>query len=131
MPFAIRDSHLLSFLVTACSQPERERAFDLSCSAGCVLGRPRRTTHANLIRSTPICRKYIRKYIQCHTVAEEYAAGQASFDGTAELWFDSIQDKDAFFTHPEYLARIGPDEPNFADLANTKFFVTTEEPILP
>lgn len=90
-----------------------------------------RTAHANLIRSTPVCRKYIRKYVQCHTIPEEYEAGEPAYDGTAELWFDSVADKDAFFSDPEYLARIRPDELVFADLAETKFFVTSEEPVLP
>jgi uncharacterized protein (TIGR02118 family) len=90
-----------------------------------------RTTHAGLIRSTPVCRKYIRKYVQCHTVAQEYQDGDAPFDGTAELWFDSVADMDAFYQHPEYLSKIRPDELNFADLAGCKFFVTAEEPILP
>jgi len=89
-----------------------------------------RNTHANLIKSTPICLKYIRKYVQCHTVSEEYKLGEVSYDGTAELWFDSMEDKDTFFQDPEYLGKIRPDELEFLDLTKTKFFVTREEPII-
>ncbi|MGD1002247.1 MAG: EthD domain-containing protein [Candidatus Brocadiia bacterium] len=89
------------------------------------------TVHANLIKTTPVCRRYIRKYVQCHTVPEEYVSGDAPYDGTAEVWFDSVADKEAFFQHPEYLAKIRPDELLFADLEKTKFFVTREERILP
>lgn len=90
-----------------------------------------RTIHANLIKTTPVCLKYIRKYVQCHTVAEEYKLGEVPYDGTAELWFDSIADKDKFFQDPEYLEKIRPDELRFADLTLTRFFVTREEPVLP
>ena len=90
-----------------------------------------RDTHANLIKTTPICLKYIRKYVQCHTVSEEYNVGEVSYDGTAELWFDSMEDKDRFFQAPEYLEKIRPDELKFLDLTKTTFFVTYEEQIIP
>lgn len=89
-----------------------------------------RTTHADLVRSSPASRKYIRKYIQCHTLPTEYASGGVAFDGTAELWFESIEDKDRFYSDPDYLARIQPDESRFADMAGTVFFVTAEETVL-
>jgi uncharacterized protein (TIGR02118 family) len=89
-----------------------------------------RTTHAELVRSNPASARYIRKYIQCHTLPGEYAAGEVAFDGTAELWFDSIGDKDRFYADPDYLAQIHPDESRFADMNGTVFFVTEEETVL-
>lgn len=89
-----------------------------------------RTTHADLVRSSSASRKYIRKYIQCHTVPEGYAQGEVAYDGTAEIWFDSIEDKDKFFNDPDYLANIQPDESRFADMTRTVFFVTREHPVI-
>ena len=65
-----------------------------------------RTRHALKVRSIPACAKYIRRYIQAHTLDSEYAAGDPAYDGTAEIWFDSVQDKDAFFSDPDYLASV-------------------------
>jgi len=89
-----------------------------------------RTTHAELVRTNPASRRYIRKYIQCHTLPGEYVGGTVAFDGTAELWFDSIEDKDRFYSDPDYLALIRPDESRFADMTGTVFFVTAEEMVL-
>jgi len=52
------------------------------------------TQHATLVKSCPASRRYIRKYVQCHTLDEEYLAGEPAFDGTAELWFESVADKE-------------------------------------
>ena len=61
-----------------------------------------REQHAELVRNCPATAKYVRKYVQCHTLPDEYASGSAAFDGTAELWFDSVADKEAFFNDPDY-----------------------------
>jgi uncharacterized protein (TIGR02118 family) len=89
-----------------------------------------RNRHAALIKASPASKKYMRKYVQCHTLPDEYAAGEAAFDGTAEIWFDSVADKDAFFSDPDYLRDIQPDEARFADMNKTVFFMTAEEPVL-
>ena len=89
-----------------------------------------RTTHSEKVRALPASKRYIRKYVQAHTLDSEYAAGEPAFDGTAELWFDSIADKDAFYSDAEYLANVNPDEKVFADMTTTLFFVTEEEVVL-
>lgn len=89
-----------------------------------------RTTHAAKVRSIPACARYIRRYVQAHTVEAEYAAGEPSYDGTAELWFDSPADRDAFFSDPDYLRVVAPDERVFADMDATRFFVTREESVI-
>jgi len=88
-----------------------------------------RTRHAGLVKGNAATKRYVRKYVQCHTLPDEYANGDVAFDGTAELWFDSVADKDAFFSDPDYLRDIRPDEPTFADMSRTVFFVTAEEPV--
>jgi len=86
-----------------------------------------RNNHACLVRENPATKRYIRKYVQCHTRLSEYEQGEAAFDGTAEIWFDSVEDKDAFFSDPDYLKSVQPDEALFADMSRTVFFVTEEE----
>lgn len=89
-----------------------------------------RTRHAELVRNSLATAKYIRKYVQCHTMSEQYEQGEVAFDGTAELWFDSVADMEAFYSDPDYLKDVQPDEARFADMDETVFFVTEEETIL-
>lgn len=89
-----------------------------------------RTTHARLVEASPATKRYVRRYVQCHTTAAEYARGEVAYDGTAELWFDSIEDKEAFFSDPDYLRHIQPDEGKFADMARTAAFLTEEEVVV-
>ena len=89
-----------------------------------------RTHHADLVKNNPASQRFIRKYVQCHTISDEYHQGKVAFDGTAELWFDSVQDKDAFFSDPDYLTHIQPDEARFADMERTRFFVTEEVTVM-
>lgn len=89
-----------------------------------------RTRHAPLVKNNAATSKYVRKYVQCHTRLDQYADGEVAFDGTAELWFDSVADKDAFFSDPDYLRDVQPDEERFADMSRTVFFVTEEEFVL-
>ena len=89
-----------------------------------------RTQHARLVRDCPASARYIRRYVQCLTLPAHYAAGEPAFDGTAELWFDSDEDRAKFFSDPDYLATVQPDEGRFADMERTRFFVTEENPVL-
>ena len=89
-----------------------------------------RTRHAELVRACPAAQRLVRRYVQCHTLPSQYALGEPPFDGTAELWFDSPEDKDCFFSDPDYLASIQPDEGRFADMTRTVFFMTEEYPVM-
>jgi uncharacterized protein (TIGR02118 family) len=89
-----------------------------------------RTEHARKVRSIPACARYIRRYVQAHTLDSEYATGEPAYDGTAELWFDTVADKDAFYSDPDYLAVVAPDERVFADMEQTRFLLTSEEKAL-
>jgi uncharacterized protein (TIGR02118 family) len=89
-----------------------------------------RTRHAALVRDCPASARYIRRYVQCLTLPASYDAGEPAFDGTAELWFDSDADRAMFFSDPDYLATVQPDEARFADMERTRFFVTEEHPVI-
>jgi uncharacterized protein (TIGR02118 family) len=88
------------------------------------------TQHATLVNSCPASRRYIRKYVQCHTLEGEYSAGEPAFDGAAELWFESVAEKERFFSDPDYLAQVKPDEARFSDMSRTLFFLTEDKPII-
>lgn len=87
-----------------------------------------RETHAALVRDNPASKKYIKKYIQCHTIPSNEE--EVAFDGTAEIWFDSVADQQAFFSDEDYLTHIQPDEGKFADMTRTVFFITKEEMVI-
>lgn len=89
-----------------------------------------RTRHAALVLACPASARYIRGYVQCLTIADAYAEGEPAFDGTAELWFDTDADRASFFSDPDYLECVQPDESRFADMAQTRFFVTNEHRII-
>jgi uncharacterized protein (TIGR02118 family) len=89
-----------------------------------------RTEHAVKVRALAATPRYVRRYVQAHTLDHEYLAGEPAYDGTAELWFDSVADKDAFYSDAEYLALVAPDERVFADMEQTRFFVTREEDVV-
>jgi uncharacterized protein (TIGR02118 family) len=88
------------------------------------------TQHASLVRACAASKRYLRKYVQCHTLDEEYSTGEPAFDGTAELWFESVADKENFFSDPDYLSQVKPDESRFSDMSRTLFFLTQEKPII-
>lgn len=89
-----------------------------------------RENHGALYTTLPFISKYVRKYNQCHTVAEAYANNAAPYDGVAELWFDSYKAIDAFLTDPQYLAIVRPDEKKFCDFEKMLFFVTNVETVI-
>jgi uncharacterized protein (TIGR02118 family) len=88
--------------------------------------------HGPMVLGVPELMRYVRKYVQCHSVAEIFSdtPGVASqFDGIAELWGDSIDDIKRALAEPKYLEVIRRDEEKFLDLANCVFMVTEEIPM--
>jgi uncharacterized protein (TIGR02118 family) len=88
--------------------------------------------HGPLLRSVPEVMRYVRRYVQCHSIAETFSGtpGTASpFDGIAEMWGDSIDDVRRALAEPRYLEVIRTDEEKFLDLPNCVFMVTEEVPM--
>jgi uncharacterized protein (TIGR02118 family) len=88
--------------------------------------------HGPLVLGVPEVMRYVRRYVQCHSVADAFSGtpGAASpFDGIAELWGDSIDEVKRALAEPRYLEVIRPDEEKFLDLANCVFMVTEEFPM--
>jgi uncharacterized protein (TIGR02118 family) len=92
----------------------------------------RRAVHGPLLLSVPELMRYIRKYVQCHTIPETFSGtpGAASeYDGIADMWGDSLDDVRRALAEPRYMEVIRPDEEKFLDLANCVFIVTEEVPM--
>jgi uncharacterized protein (TIGR02118 family) len=89
--------------------------------------------HGPLVKSVPEFFRYIRKYVQGHTLNDPVPGFPATtappFDGIAELWFDTVADIGKAFSEPRYLAVIRPDEQKFLDLPHCSIFVVDEVPM--
>jgi hypothetical protein len=73
-----------------------------------------------LVLELPKVMRYVRRYVQCNSIAEAFS------DGIAEMWGDSIDDVRRAPAEPRYLEVIRPDEEKFLDLPNCVFMVTEE-----
>ena len=87
--------------------------------------------HAKLVMSTPDFWRHVRKYKQNHCLPGMALFGAEAaaetYDGCAELWFDSVEALGAAVNEPAYLAIIRPDELKcFDDLSNAPVLITEE-----
>ena len=90
-----------------------------------------RNNHGPLVKSVPEFTRHVRKYVQCHLAGNTIPFGASgSYDGIAELWFDSVEEMEKAFSEPRYLEIIRPDELKFADLDKCLSFITEEVPMI-
>jgi len=68
----------------------------------------------------------LRRYIQNHTVDEEYANGEPDLDGLVEAWVDSMEALAETQATPED-AFVRSDEKNFLDTDRVSFMPVTEQ----
>ena len=88
-----------------------------------------RNKHAPLFSSIPEAKLYVRKYTVSHPVpAPNYPA--PAYDGLTEIWFNSWEDHDAFFTSWNFVDRVKPDEPIFIDFSTVGIMVTDERTVI-
>ncbi len=82
-----------------------------------------KTQHAPLFMSLPEVRQYVRRYVQGHNVPLHLPGlPPPAYDGTTELWFDTVEDIGKVFEAPR-------DEAKFLDLAGCGFLVLAENPV--
>jgi uncharacterized protein (TIGR02118 family) len=67
----------------------------------------------------------LRRYIQNHTVDEEYADGEPDLDGLVEAWVDSMAAMSETEGTAEH-AFVRSDEPNFLDTDRVTYMPVTE-----
>ena len=80
-----------------------------------------RTQHAGIVTKLP----GLRRYVQCHTIPSGYRNGEPTYDGVAEVWFDSTGAMRETAKTAQY-REVRADEPNFIDLSKMDFVITEE-----
>ena len=86
-----------------------------------------RTLHAAVVTSQPASKKYIRRYVQCHSLTATLNGRiPSAFDGIAEVWFDDQASAEAFFATDDYRQTIVADENRFMDRERCELLFTEE-----
>lgn len=76
--------------------------------------------HGPLFRQIPEGKVHVIRYIQTHPIKEKSETTKVGdFDGTAELWFDSVEGLDKTLSSEFYKTKVYPDELTFLDHENT------------
>lgn len=88
-----------------------------------------REVHAELMRTIPEARQHLVRYLQTHRPAglDVDTVPLADFDGTAELWFDSVEGLEAVMGSETFRTTVADDEPAFLDPTAT--LVLVGEPV--
>ncbi|NVD69595.1 EthD domain-containing protein [Duganella sp. BJB1802] len=88
------------------------------------------TQHARLIKACPATTRYMPKYVQNYSLPAAPGDPENAFDGCAELYFNTVEDMHRFFSDPDYLRDVRPDEDRFSDRERCVFFVTEERQVI-
>ncbi|PTQ10177.1 ethyl tert-butyl ether degradation protein EthD [Sphingomonas oleivorans] len=83
--------------------------------------------HGPLFRSIPEAKEHVLRYIQTHPVEDMGSVKPADYDGTAEIWFDSVAGMDAVLGSETYRKTVFPDEKSFLDHDHCLTLVGTVE----
>ncbi|WP_282636480.1 MULTISPECIES: EthD domain-containing protein [Bacteroidota] len=87
--------------------------------------------HGPLFRQIPEAKEHVIRYLQTHPIQEKSAVIDVDdFDGTAELWFDSVTGLDKVLSSSFYKEHVWPDELTFLDHANTKVTLGYQDDII-
>ncbi|GAB3800679.1 hypothetical protein GCM10028819_26450 [Spirosoma humi] len=87
--------------------------------------------HGPLFRQIPEAKDHVIRYLQTHPVSEVSSVVKVDdFDGTAELWFDSVEGLDKVLTSTFYKEKVWPDELTFLDHANTRVVLGYQDDII-
>lgn len=121
---------------------DQQEGTDGFLKVSCLLTRREGMTHAEFHRywtekHTPMLAKpqpgapKVRRYVQLHPIAEDVPELRtATYDGVAEIWFESLDDAAAMFTSEHYKTVVAADEENFLDRSKTVFLYSREKTIL-
>lgn len=52
------------------------------------------------------------------------------YDGVTDIYFNSVEDFDSFFTSENYKQKVQPDEANFVDIKSARMLVCNEKIIV-
>ena len=87
--------------------------------------------HGPLFRQIPEAKEHVVRYLQTHPIVEKTKVLAVNdFDGTAELWFDTLAGLEAVLTSEFYKTKVFPDEKTFLDHAHTLITIGTQDDII-
>lgn len=87
--------------------------------------------HGPLFRQIPEAKDHVIRYLQTHPIAEKTKILTVNdFDGTAELWFDSLSGLEKVLTSNYYKTHVFPDELTFLDHENTLITIGYQDDII-
>jgi uncharacterized protein (TIGR02118 family) len=72
----------------------------------------------------------LRRYVQCHLVAEAYEYAEPKWDGVAQLWMDNVAAMQRMFDSREFKEGAWPDGEKFLDLSMARSFVVQEHHVV-
>jgi uncharacterized protein (TIGR02118 family) len=88
-----------------------------------------RNRHAPLFASIPESERYVRGYVISHPVPTD-AYPEPEHDGMTEIWFDTWEDHDAFFSSQNYREIVHPDEPNLIIMDDGVILIAEETRVI-
>lgn len=90
-----------------------------------------RNEHAQLFSSLPVVRKEVVQYDQFHALPVAMPGlPEPAFDGTAEMWFASMQAMFRVFTADDYLQLVRPSEKRFLELEDCSILISVHHRII-
>lgn len=87
--------------------------------------------HAELVCGIPEFTRHLQRYSQSHVIDPSYNGEgmtwkRSSFDGIAEVWFDTIEKMTLAFNEPKFVDLVGPDDERFITPEEVSILVTEE-----
>ena len=87
--------------------------------------------HAPFLLGLKEFRAHARRYVQQHPIdPQPLNIPIASFDGIAELWYDSVEELNQALSLDIYRTIIAEDEKKFSDRDKMVMIVTEEKPVI-
>ncbi|MDP5045350.1 MAG: EthD domain-containing protein [Leeuwenhoekiella sp.] len=87
--------------------------------------------HGPLFRKIPEADKHCIRYIQTHPIKQKTSAVEVEdYDGTAELWFNSLEGLENTLNSDFYKNHVFPDEKTFLDHENTQVTIGNQVEII-
>jgi hypothetical protein len=80
--------------------------------------------HGERVKQHPHTQKYLKRYVQNYTSADQYKNAEPPFDAIVEEWFDSAEAHQEFISHPDYLGPLRSKISEFTDATRrTRIYV--------
>ncbi|VWX49985.1 EthD domain-containing protein [Novosphingobium sp. 9U] len=88
-----------------------------------------RDVHGPLIASIPNIDRYLLRYVQHHLEPDpsQPVPPGVDYDGFSEVWYPSLEARDALLALPFFQAEVIPDEHCFLDMDATRWYAVDHQ----